>query len=186
MLIQTAEIFDCYFICLFSLYMIWWMNSTWALRWWLVFIYRPKNMSKHGWCSILTSSLVQLEAKMRYMFIDIALVFLVLWRLFSTAICGNGQGVGVAYLSSYGAILWSLGALIIFLHNHQSRICIVIRIGALPWYRCYTYWGFRWFVISSVTNIQGLSMFWRITYSLSFGMSRCKIYLGLLWNCSYI
>jgi len=84
LLIQRAEIFDCYFICLFRLYMIWWMNSTWALCWWPVFIYRPKNMSKHGWCSILTSSLVQVEAKTRYMFIDIALVFLVLWRLFST------------------------------------------------------------------------------------------------------
>ena len=39
-------------------------------------------MSKHVRCSILTSSLVQLEIKTRCMFIDINLVFLVLWRLF--------------------------------------------------------------------------------------------------------
>ena len=38
--------------------------------------------------------------------------------------------------------------------NDQSRICIVIRIGAFTCYRCYTYWGFRWFVISSATNIK--------------------------------
>ena len=61
----------CHLICLFRLYMLWWMNSTWTLWRWLIFIYRPKNMTNHGRCTILTSSLVWLESKTRYMFMEI-------------------------------------------------------------------------------------------------------------------
>jgi len=38
--------------------------------------------------------------------IDIRLVLLVPWRLyFDGSVCSNGQGIGVVYISPYGAIL---------------------------------------------------------------------------------
>ena len=88
---------------------------------------------------------------------DLDLVSLVPWRLyFDGSVCSNGQGVGVLYISPYGAIFEASCRLEFFCTNNQAEyealpfeLELLVAVGATH----IEAFGFWCFIVSSAASI---------------------------------